>query len=71
MGESKPPTENALQLRIREFAYLLWEAAGREHGRSLEYWLEAERALLGCREAMGKSPPKADAVSSTPPPEEK
>lgn len=32
--------------RVRELAYRLWEAAGREYGRSLDFWLEAERQVL-------------------------
>lgn len=35
-----------LQLRIREVAYLLWEASGRDHGRTLDFWLAAEREVL-------------------------
>lgn len=46
MGESKPRRRDEAQLRIREAAYLMWEAAGRQHGRSLEYWLAAERELI-------------------------
>ena len=46
MGENKPRRSDEAQLRIRETAYLMWEAAGRQHGRSLEYWLAAERELI-------------------------
>lgn len=35
-----------LQQRIRDLAYFMWEAGGRQHGRALEYWLEAERVVL-------------------------
>lgn len=35
-----------LQRRIREVAYLMWEAAGWQHGRALEFWLAAEREVL-------------------------
>lgn len=39
------PPEAYLE-RIRVMAYYLWEAAGRQYGNALEYWLEAERSLL-------------------------
>ena len=42
----KPRRSEEMQLRIRETAYLMWEAGGRRHGGSLEYWLAAERELL-------------------------
>ncbi len=32
--------------RIRIMAFYLWEAAGRQYGNALDYWLEAERSLL-------------------------
>jgi hypothetical protein len=32
--------------RIRIMAFYLWEAAGRQYGSALDYWLEAERSLL-------------------------
>ena len=35
--------------RIRELAYLKWEAAGYPHGNDgVHYWLEAERELSDC-----------------------
>ena len=33
--------------RIRQRAYLLYEASGFEEGRALEHWLEAERQVTG------------------------
>ena len=33
--------------RIQERAYALFEETGREHGRDLEHWLEAERQITG------------------------
>jgi hypothetical protein len=32
--------------RIRRTAYAMWEAAGRQYGRSLDFWLAAERQVL-------------------------
>ncbi len=31
--------------QIAERAYLIWELQGRQHGRDMENWLEAERQL--------------------------
>jgi hypothetical protein len=39
--------EPALEQRIRERAYEIWNATGREDGRADEHWLSAERELLG------------------------
>ena len=50
------------QLRIQETAYLLWEAAGCQHGRSLEYWLAAERELL----AHAKAEPTTEQPAAGP-----
>ena len=38
--------------RIRERAYLLWEAEGSVHGREQEYW-ERARELVGMQESAG------------------
>ena len=38
--------EPALEQRIRERAYEIWNASGREDGRADEHWLSAERELL-------------------------
>ena len=35
-----------VQDRIRELAYMMWEAAGRQQGMASEYWLAAEREVL-------------------------
>jgi hypothetical protein len=32
--------------RIRRTAYAMWEAAGRQYGRSLDFWLAAEKQVL-------------------------
>lgn len=37
---------NAYMDRVRELAYHLWQSAGEEYGRSLDFWLEAERQIL-------------------------
>jgi hypothetical protein len=38
--------EPAVEQRIRERAYEIWNATGREDGRADEHWLSAERELL-------------------------
>ncbi len=38
--------------RVRERAYLLWEADGKPHGRDVEYW-ERARSLVGMEESAG------------------
>jgi Protein of unknown function (DUF2934) len=38
--------------RVRERAYLLWEADGKPHGRDVEYW-ERARVLVGMEESAG------------------
>jgi hypothetical protein len=45
---SDPEREN----RVRERAYLMWEADGRPHGRDVEYW-ERARELVGMEESAG------------------
>jgi hypothetical protein len=46
MIDHPPGQFEELQRRIREVAYLMWEAAGAQHGRALEFWLAAEREVL-------------------------
>lgn len=35
-----------LEQAIRERAYQLWLASGREHGRAEQHWLDAQREIL-------------------------
>lgn len=46
------PEENTID-RIRRRAQALWEAAGRPEGREHEFWIEAEREVLG---GQGREP---------------
>lgn len=39
-------TPSAYLERIRASAYYLWEAAGRQYGQAMEFWLTAERQTL-------------------------
>lgn len=49
--------------RIRLMAYYLWESAGRQYGSALDYWLEAERMLLGL---MGNVSQQTQAAAASP-----
>jgi dsDNA-binding SOS-regulon protein len=62
MSDRTPRRQHELQLRIRKTAYLLWEAAGGHHGRSLEFWLAAEREVLASR---ARSEARKDAPESS------
>jgi hypothetical protein len=48
--------EPSLEQRIRERAYEIWNASGREDGRADEHWLSAEREFL---EPPSVQPPAA------------
>jgi hypothetical protein len=66
MTEEKPPTgktspedspEEILRQRIRDVAYLLWEASGHQHGRALDDWLAAEAEVLGRERRENRAKP--------------
>jgi Protein of unknown function (DUF2934) len=46
MSSSIKEMSNDIQKRVREVAYLMWEAAGRQQGMAMEYWLSAERDVM-------------------------
>ncbi|NMQ18246.1 DUF2934 domain-containing protein [Candidatus Competibacter phosphatis] len=50
--------------QIRKTAYQLWEAAGRQYGSALDFWLAAEEKTL---ESAGASATTATANSANPP----
>jgi hypothetical protein len=61
--------------RIRERAYHLWRESGGQHGREMEYWLQAEREVAESKEdrpgsgfaaakAKREAPKKAAAASA-------
>jgi Protein of unknown function (DUF2934) len=53
--------------RIRVTAYMMWEAAGRQYGNALDYWLHAEEELLGSLAAVARARNEAiDAPSPLP-----
>jgi hypothetical protein len=49
--------EQALEERIRERAYEIWNATGRMHGHADEQWLAAEREVLGTESLSTKAVP--------------
>jgi Protein of unknown function (DUF2934). len=50
--------------RIRSNAYGMWEAAGHQYGRALEFWLTAERQMLATLTAVYAPPPRGEAPPS-------
>jgi hypothetical protein len=46
--------ERSLEQQIRERAYEIWNARGREDGRAAEHWLSAELELLGTQAAAAE-----------------
>lgn len=65
------PPEAYLE-RIRMTAYLMWEAAGRQYGGTLDYWLRAEQEVLGllatiagARDEVIDAPMPLDAAEGT------
>jgi hypothetical protein len=65
--KAKPamPTMEPLRKQIEVRAYLLWEGAGRPHGRHHEHWAQAEKEVLG--EQVSKAPPKKKAKAAPAP----
>ena len=51
--------EQALEERIRERAYEIWNATGRMHGHADQQWLAAEREVLAAESSSTKSPRKS------------
>ncbi len=46
MDEQLKRMTEDIQNRIQQLAFTMWEAAGRQHGMAMDYWLEAEREVL-------------------------
>jgi Protein of unknown function (DUF2934) len=60
------PMERSLEQQIRERAYEIWNASGREDGRAAEHWLSAELELLGTQAAAAEikgEPTARDAIT--------
>lgn len=63
MDQSDREAFERLEEQIRELAYLLWEAGGRQHDRSLEHWLEAERQILEANAAARRAATVVEAMT--------
>jgi hypothetical protein len=57
-SRSPRSAKGALEERIKQRAYELWEAAGRPHGQDAQHWARAERELTqgGAGRAPARSP---------------
>ena len=51
---------------IARLAQQIWEREGRQAGRDLEYWLQAERELLGRRNLPSPTRPRPGTVATVP-----
>jgi Protein of unknown function (DUF2934) len=51
-----------LEERVRLRAYELFEARGREHGRDLDDWLQAEAEIIGSKKIVTDAQRKAAAA---------
>lgn len=47
------PDEKALREMIEKKAYGIYEKRGREHGKDLDDWLEAEKMVMGKKRKRG------------------
>jgi hypothetical protein len=52
---------SANRAEIARLAQQIWEREGRQAGRDLEYWLQAERELLGRRNLASPIPASEEA----------
>ena len=55
MSNAVTEMAEGVQQRIRDLAYLMWESAGRQHGLAMQYWLAAEKEILGIMQAATKT----------------
>jgi hypothetical protein len=67
----KTASENSVKVgheEIAESARLIWEREGRQAGRDLEYWLQAERELNGQAQAAAAATrsPEASRTNKAP-----
>ena len=57
---------SANRAEIARLAQQIWEREGRQAGRDLEYWLQAERELLGRRNLASPTLPRPGTVVTVP-----
>ena len=62
-SESETPANRA---EIARLAQQIWEREGRQAGRDLEYWLQAERELLGRRNLTSPTRPRPRTAVTVP-----
>lgn len=55
MSNTVSEMAEGVQQRIRDLAYLMWESAGRQHGLAMQYWLAAEKEVLGIMQTATKT----------------
>jgi hypothetical protein len=66
MGKDDKNYSQEIQDRIRELAHLMWEWAGRQQDKALDYWVAAEKEVLESLRATaerltpGETPEKAE-----------
>jgi thymidylate synthase ThyX len=54
MSEDPMKMAHDMQQRIEKLAYQMWEAAGRQVDKTMDYWLEAEREIRATMTAATK-----------------
>jgi len=59
---------SANRAEIARLAQQIWEREGRQAGRDLEYWLQAERELLGRRNLASPTRPRPRPAVTVPSP---
>jgi DUF2934 family protein len=60
--ESPEHRVNPAEDRIRQRAYELWEQSGRPEGSEMDFWLQAEREIVG-PDAQGDAPSNSNTSS--------
>ena len=66
MNNSITKMTQDVQDRIRDVAYLMWEAAGHQQELAMQYWLAAEKDVLAAMGAAAtKLTPKQEAAAAS------
>lgn len=65
MNDSMTKMAQDVQDRIRDVAYLMWEAAGHQQEMAMQYWLAAEKEVLAAMGAAAvKLAPKLESAAA-------
>ena len=67
MNTNKETEPSVSDQEIAARAYELWENDGRNHGRDLDYWLQAKNELSSSRQSESSTPSPALAPNNTAP----